>query len=293
METNYFNYTKTAFLTSAFFALCSWSDFTAQTEPTIEDKNSKAIADDTTKIKIGNITIIIDNGDSTKISEDDFNFEEEEEDEKSSFGLTGLMNVGMNGWLTADNQTAFPSAYNNMAVNYSKSRLFGFDFMLKGLDLFNKHLYVSPGLGVSWNNYHFNEKITMSTGPDTLVFMSDTITNYTKYKFRTTYLSVPLVIGTRIGNVNEKHLDFHAGIIGSFNVNSVIKQKYNVDGTNNKDKINDDFNVNPFKLEAIARLSFGAFGLYGKYSFTEQFQPNKTQAVYPFSIGVTFGNIGG
>jgi hypothetical protein len=253
----------------------------------------KKISDDTTKIKIGNITIIVDNGDSTSTDDDfDFNNEKEEEKEKS-FELMGMMNIGMNGWLTGNNQTAFPSQYTNMSLNYSKSRLFGFDFMLSGLDLFKKHVYISPGLGISWNNYHFNEKIQISTGPDTTMFVSDSITNFTKYKFRNTYLSVPLVVGFRIGNVEKKHFDIHAGVIGSFNAGSIVKQKYTTDGTNNKDKIKDDFNVNPFKLEAIARLTFGSFGIYGKYSLTEQFQPNKTQEVYPFSVGVTFGNIGG
>lgn len=258
----------------------------------LEAKKSTTFSDDTTKIKIGNITIIIDNKDTT--STDDFDFNNEKVDQKEkSFELNGMMNIGMNGWLTSNNQTLFPSQYNNMSLNYSKSRLFGFDFMLSGLDVFKKHLYVSPGLGISWNNYHFNEKIQMSTGADTTMFVSDSISNLTKYKFRTTYLSIPLVIGTRIGNVNKKHVDIHAGIIGSFNIGNIVKQKYSTDGTNQKDKIKDDFNVNPFKLEAIARLTFGSFGIYGKYSFTEQFHFNKTQAVYPFSVGVTFGNIGG
>jgi hypothetical protein len=249
------------------------------------------LKDDTTKIKIGKITIIIeDDGD------DDFDFEKEKvENEKNkkdeSLYVNTLMNIGMNGWLTSEKSTAFPSDYANMGINYSRSRMFGFDFMMGGLDLFNKHLYISPGMGISWNNYHFNEKITMSTGADTTMFMSDSVFNFTKFKFRTTYLSVPLVIGARIGNPDKKQFDIQAGVIGSFNLNNIIKQKYTVDGTNNKDKIEDDFNVNPFKLEAIARISFHTFGLYAKYSFTEQFYLGKTQAVYPFSIGVTFGGI--
>jgi hypothetical protein len=247
--------------------------------------------DDTTKIKIGKITIIIEDE-----GEDDFDFDKEKaEDEKNkkeeTLYVNTLMNIGMNGWLTATNSTAFPSEYTNMALNYSRSRMFGFDCMLGGLDLFNKHLYISPGFGISWNNYHFNEKITISTGADTTMFMSDSVFNFTKFKFRTTYFSVPLVIGARIGNPEKQHFDIHAGVIGSFNMNNIVKQKYTVDGTNNKDKIEDDFNVNPFKLEAIARISYKTFGLYAKYSFTEQFYTGKTQAVYPFSIGVTFGGI--
>jgi hypothetical protein len=286
MKTDYTPLKKLSFMSCILIGL------TISTFAQDNREKPKGFSDDTTRLKIGNITIIIDNGDSTSMDDFDFNNEKEKEKEKG-FELTGLMNIGMNGWLTGNNQTAFPSQYNNMSLNYSKSRLFGFDFMLSGLDLFNRHLYFSPGLGVSWNNYHFNEKIQISTGADTTMFMSDTITNFTKYKFRTTYLSVPLVIGVRIGNVDKKHFDIHAGVIGSFNAGSIVKQKYTTDGTNNKDKIKDDFNVNPFKLEAIARLTFGSFGIYGKYSFTEQFQPNKTQAVYPFSVGVTFGNIGG
>jgi hypothetical protein len=261
------------------------------TAPIVYFAQVNQLKDDTTKIKIGKITIIIEDD-----GEDDFDFEKEKaENEKNKkeegVYVNTLMNIGMNGWLTSENQTAFPSQYANMGINYSRSRLFGFDFMLGGLDLFNKHIYFSPGMGISWNNYHFNEKITMTTGADTTMFLTDSIYNFSKYKFRTTYLSVPIVIGARIGNPDKKQFDIHAGVIGSFNLNNIIKQKYTVDGTNNKDKIVDDFNVNPFKLEAIVRMSFGTFGLYGKYAFTEQFYDGKTQAVYPFSIGVTFGGI--
>jgi len=285
MKTDYTPLKKLSFMSCILIGL------TVSTFAQEKGQNPKRISEDTTKFKYGNITIIIDRKDTSSIDEFDFNKEKENEKEKS-FELMGLMNIGMNGWLTGNNQTAFPSQYYNMSLNYSKSRLFGFDFMLRGLDLFKKHVYFSPGIGVSWNNYHFNENIQISTGADTTMFMSDT-TNFTKYKFRTTYLSVPMVVGFRIGNVEKKHFDIQAGIIGSFNAGSIVKQKYTTNGTNNKDKIKDDFNVNPFKLEAIARLTFGSFGIYGKYSLTEQFHPNKTQVVYPFSVGVTFGNIGG
>jgi hypothetical protein len=260
-------------------------------QPVMAQTNT--INDDTTKIKFGKITIIIEDDSE---GDDDFDFENEKiENEKNAkeegIYVNTMMNIGMNGWLTSENQTAFPSQYANMGINYSRSRLFGWDFMLGGLDIFNKHVYISPGMGISWNNYHFNEKITMTTGADTTMFLTDSIFNFSKYKFRNTYLSVPIVIGARIGNPDKKQFDIHAGVIGSFNLNNIVKQKYTVDGTNNKDKIVDDFNVNPFKLEAIARISFHTFGLYAKYAFTEQFYSGKAQSVYPFSIGITFGGI--
>jgi hypothetical protein len=276
-------YILTTALISA--ALISWS------QEEIEVPSNIGVKDDTSKIKIGNITIIFNEDGADDF--EDFDSEEfgEDEDDENSVGFVGQINFGMNGWLTADNQTTFASEYQTMSLDLAKSRSFGFDFMFQGADLFNKRLFISPGFGVNWNGYKFEENITVSTGGDTTIFATDTVRIFDKYKLRATYVQVPLMLGVRLGDLSNKPFIIEGGVIGGFNIGSLVKQKYVADGTAFKDKISDDFNINPFKLEVVARLSIGELGLYGKYAVTTMFEAGKTQAVQPFSIGLTLGSI--
>ncbi|MFT7157352.1 MAG: hypothetical protein ACI8Q1_002370 [Parvicella sp.] len=278
---------KKYILTTALIsvAMLSWS------QEEIEVPSNIGIKDDTSKIKIGNITIIFNEDGADDF--EDFDSEEfgEDEDDENSVGFVGQINFGMNGWLTADNQTTFASEYQTMSLDLAKSRSFGFDFMFQGADLFNKRLFISPGFGVNWNGYKFEENITVSTGGDTTIFATDTVRIFDKYKLRATYVQVPLMLGVRLGDLSNKPFIIEGGVIGGFNIGSLVKQKYVADGTAFKDKISDDFNINPFKLEVVARLSIGELGLYGKYAVTTMFEAGKTQAVQPFSIGLTLGSI--
>jgi hypothetical protein len=253
------------------------------------DNNS----DDTTKIKIGNMTIIFgedDEGDS----EFDFDMEDDtlEGDCKPINALLEI-GLGMNGWLTPSGTTTFSSEYQNMGLQLNKSRAFSMHVVLGGLDIAKEHLFISPGFGVTWNNYHFEDKtVSISTGADSTIFMSDTTMRFDKYKLRTTYIEVPLTVGARLGNPDDFHFTIEAGIIGGLNISSVVKQRTYVNEVKFKNKVKDDFNVNPFKLDAIVKLRVNeVLGIYGRYSLTTMFEVNKTQEVYPFSIGVTFGGI--
>lgn len=254
-----------------------------------EDNN----LDDTTKIKIGNMTIIFGE-DSDENSEFDFDMEDDSaEDDSKSISAQLEMGIGMNGWLTPSGTTTFSSEYQNMGLELNRSRSFSMHMVMDGLDIAKEHLFISPGFGITWNNYHFEDKsVSISTGGDTTMFMADSNLKFDKYKLRTAYLEVPFTIGARIGNPDDTHFTLEAGVIGGINISSVVKQRAYVDDVKFKNKIKDDFNVNPFKLDAIIKLRLNnTIGLYGRYSLTTMFEVNKTQEVYPFSIGVTIGGI--
>jgi len=242
--------------------------------------------DDTTKIKIGNITIIVEN-DSTETEDYSADTDSVDLDEDDGSGLS--IDIGMNGYLSAGNTMSLPNSVQMMELDYGKSRTFALNFMHKGFEFANEHVYIKPGIGFSWNNYFFKNNVAISTGSDTTVFSLDTVTSYKKYKFRTSYIQIPIVAGLRLGDVNNKPFGIQAGIIGGYSLNNVIKQKVLNGETYYKNRIKDDFNVAPLKLEAVARLSIGGFGLFGKYNITSLFENGKAPIVYPFAIGFTFG----
>lgn len=255
-------------------------------------QDDQPVNDDTTKIKMGNMTIIFNDDD-----EDDFDFDMDDsldyDCDGSKIGFLMDMTVGMNGWLNTANSTVFSDEYSDMSLQLNRSRSFGAHVMMEGLDIFKGHAFLSPGLGITWNNYHFENKLVhLTTGNDTTIFMVDSTVEFDKYKLRATYLELPVTIGFRIGNLDKHFLSIQAGVVGGINIGSMVKQRYYINSAKYKDKIKDDFNVNPFKLDAIVKLKFNeTIGIFGRYSMTSMFEAGKTQEVYPFSVGITFGGL--
>jgi len=215
------------------------------------------------------------------------------DDDESGWAMESVFNIGANGYLY-NNQIGLPSQYQQMELDYSRSKSLGFDFMIKGMDLFNKRMYFSPGIGLDWNKYHFKDKQqSLSTQNDTVIFLVDSANSitYDKYKLRTTYIQSPVLIGFRLGNFDKKIVNIQIGAIAGYNIGAITKSKYALNGTKYKDKIRDDYNINPFKLDAVARISFGDVGLFGRYSFTSLFEDNKAPTLTPFSVGLTFGSL--
>lgn len=263
------------------------SGFAGFSQTTPEDKA------DTTIFKVGNNTAILINRtyDNLKYKYD-FGKGDSCSSKNKDSKVLFVVDVGVNGYLDDNQSLSLPSGYKLMDVKYSRSRAFGFSFMTDAFSIVKNRVYLSPGLGITWNSYHFENNINIASSSDSTVFGLDTINSNSKYKLRATFLEVPLVIGMRLGNL-KKPLGIQLGVIGGFKIGSIIKQKYQIGSAEGKARKEDDFNLNPIKLDFIARLTFDNIGFYCRYSATTLFKENKTLDVYPFSAGITIGNFGG
>lgn len=249
---------------------------------------------DTTKLKFGGTKIIIIKGgeivDSMNV-DDDFDFDidtNDFDDDSRTIGLESEFLIGANGYLTPSNGLNLPASQNLFELDYAQSRAFAMNFMLKGIDIIKDRWYISPGIGLTYNGYRFKNGLNIGTGSDTLLLTKDTVRNFSKQKLRSTYLQVPLVMGFRIGNVENKPLGIEFGVIGGYRIGSKLKEKFEADDSRYKNKIKDDFNFNPFQLSATARIGIGRFGIYANYGLTSVFQKDKAPELYPFQVGVVF-----
>lgn len=245
---------------------------------------------DTTKIKMGNSTIIIVKNHPDDEIDYDFTSQDSTHQKKScqDDNVGFHVDLGMNGYLSADKKFSLPSTQEMMELDYARSRTFAFNLTLKKADIIKDRLYFSPGLGISWNNYFFKNNISISTTGDVTTFSEDSTIAYDKYKLRATYLQVPLLLGARFGDL-KKPIGVQIGVIGGLRIRSIIKRKFTLEDAQHKDKIRSDFNLHPFKFEAVARIIVGSIGLYSKYSLTSLFDKNTPLEVYPFSFGVSLG----
>ncbi len=112
--------------------------------------------DDTTRIKIKNKTyLIIDSeDDDVTLKEDTPGYEEK--NEGVEMNLT--MDFGMNGYLTPNYSMNLPASQRLMELNSSKSTALSVNMMLKGANIVKDWFYISPGIGLTSNDYSF--KIT-------------------------------------------------------------------------------------------------------------------------------------
>lgn len=243
---------------------------------------------DTTRIKLGKSTLIFVNGvdDSKKYDFDMSECDSLEDDE--SLDATMFFDIGLNGYMAPNQSFNLPTGQSLMELDYAKSRSFSFTLALENADIIKNRLYISPGIGLTWNNYHFKNNINISTSNDSTVFISDSIIDYDKFKLRATYLQIPIVVGVRLGNLKNP-IGIQAGVVGGLRVGSMIKQKYTFDNADYKNKVKDNFNLSPFKVDLIARLTFGDTGIFASYSMTSLFENNKAPELYPFSAGITIG----
>lgn len=144
------------------------------------------------------------------------------------------------------------------------------------------------GLGFQWNNYKFDNPVSIDKTAAGIIepFLIEE-NNFKKSKLMVSYLTLPLMLEFQFpvnGSRNSMYLS--GGMIGALNLGSHTKIK----NDSSKDKDRGSFNINPFKYSAVGRIGFGDVSLYATYSFSSLFKDNKGPEMYPFSIGIALVN---
>lgn len=257
----------------------SWNESADKDTVTVivNDQRVIVITDDTVKVNLGQRDYVItDNG--VKI---------EKHDKKPKFnGHWAGFELGVNGLLNKDMKIDYPAGYDFMDLNYAKSIAVSINFFEQNINLISQRLGLVTGMGISWNNYRFSNKNTVLThdGEFNGYYDVNPARSYEKSKLVATYLRVPLMLEYQT-NSKMKANSFHisGGVVGAVKIGSHSKIVY--DGNKSKDR--NDFYINPFKVDAIAKIGWGVINLYGTYSLTELFRNNKGPVAYPFEIGIT------
>lgn len=248
----------------------------------LNDKKVLVITDDSVRVNLGQHDYVI--------SDDGVKIEKRNKQKKFNGHWAGF-DLSINGLLNSDGKIDYPESgqndtYKYMDLNYGKSIGVNINFFEQNINLIKQHLGLVTGLGMSWNNYRFSNSNTVLThnGEFGGYLDTDPARDYDKSKLVVTYLKVPLMLEYQT-NSKMKSNSFHiaGGVEGDLRLWSHSKIKYN--GNKSKDK--NDFYLNPFKLNAIARIGWGYINLFGSYSFTPLFRSDKGPDAYPFEIGVT------
>lgn len=213
----------------------------------------------------------------------EYNLNDKNEDNFHHWGGFGM---GVNGWLS-NGSTSMPKAQEYMALNYGKSLNFQLNFE-KDVHLYKNYVNLVLGLGFEWNQYEFSNKTRLN--PDSSYTYgsidSSNIYNYKKNRLKTTFVNVPVLLEFNTSKNPNKAFHIAVGAIGGYKLGSRTRQVLELKGNDIKFIKKDDYNINPFRVNAHASIGYHNFTVYANYALNPLFENGKGPELYPFTIGV-------
>ncbi len=239
---------------------------------------------DTTNISLGTKKILIIETEANKSTERDTIVKPKEYN--SEVNIEAGLDVGVNLLLTPNGSTTMPKEAEWLDLNHSRSLSWRLQVLSAQFPLHKNYIKVKTGVGFAWNSYGLKNNVTLQTRDSSAVYaITDSSIHYNKNKFRVSYVTLPLLLQF---NSDADDLKFHftAGVIGGWNMGSLIRQKWEQEGRESTYKRKDDYNINPFTLDATARIGYKNFTLFATYGLTSLFEKNKGPEVYPMTVGL-------
>lgn len=213
---------------------------------------------------------------------------EEENKSKGKFSsqfIAARFDIGLSSYIDQGSFTLSP-ANSYLERETWKSSNFGFEFFQIGYR-FSSYFKIYAGAGLDWNHMRLKSNITIQQDKPTLSYTSDAI-DYKKNRFSSQYLRIPLSVQLRTKqDKNGDKLNFVFGPEIGFLLNGKVKQ---ISSENGKAKFKDDYNLNPFRYGAFARLGYGGTGVYVKYYANDVFADGQGPTDFKnLSFGLMFG----
>ncbi|MBA3682259.1 MAG: outer membrane beta-barrel protein, partial [Bacteroidetes bacterium] len=198
--------------------------------------------------------------------------------------------MGVNGYVGSNGSITMQKATNYMDLDYGRSFNFQLNFVERHLNLYKHKVKLVTGFGLDYHSYAFNRKTNLNPNSDSLgSFASIDTTNfytYTKNKFRTTYIQVPLLVEFNTSNNPNKTFHIAFGVIGQYLISSRTKQGLEQGDFEFTKQRKDSYNLNPFSAKAHVNLGYRGFTVFGEYNLTPMFQSGKGPELHAFSAGV-------
>ncbi len=200
---------------------------------------------------------------------------------------------GLNNFTNSNYEIALSDDGKFMELNTNKSWEFALNFMEFNIPLFSRYFGLVTGMGVEWDGYEFKQNIKIQEDETTGVIVGMPVTDYDykKNKLNVTYLKVPLLFEAQIPVNHKDHRIFiNAGATLSVKARAKLKQIYDVNGNEQKDRAINDFQLNPLNYGLTARIGYRNIRLFANYSLSPLFEKNQGPELYPFSVGISLIN---
>ena len=198
---------------------------------------------------------------------------------------TNYATAQASNYLRTLNTTAGDVTRNSMRLNAGKSSNVNIWIFMKKQNISKNVLNLKYGLGLEMYNFRYDRNVSYRKDPAPFVF-NDTI-SFSKNKLYAGYITAPLMININPTPNNNNGFSLSAGISAGYLIASRNKQISNERG---KVKYKGDFDLEPFRLAAIAEVGLGPVRLYGSYSLNKLHRSSTGLDQTPFAFGIRFSN---
>jgi hypothetical protein len=178
-----------------------------------------------------------------------------------------------------------PVNQNSYRLNTGKTSNVNIWFFMQKLNVSKHVLNLKYGLGLEMYNFRYDTRLSYRKDPVPFVY-NDSI-GFSKNKLFASYLTVPLMVNINTTPDKRNGFSFSAGVSAGYLVGSRNKQ---ISGERGKQKINGNFEMEPWRLAAIGELGIGPVRLYGSYSLNKLQKDVTRLEQFPYAIGIRFSN---
>ncbi len=276
---------------------------------------------DTTSVRIGSLAVKVVDGDTTQITvgshtlvvTDDGNVSWQHCKKSEFNGHWGGFELGINSYVTPDFNTSWGSEYDYLNLKYEKSIAVNLNVYEQNISLNkSKTIGLITGLGLSWNNYRFNNTTMLSTDSSVIKGYYMKNVSVRKTKLTTMYLTVPLIFEVQTNNIKKSNrFHFGVGVVAKVRISTHTKiyfneadKEYSLEdpktgetlpityrtpnaSSRNIVKNFGSYYLQPIKLDATVRFGYGIINLFATYSINTMFQSGRGPELYPITVGIT------
>ncbi len=251
-----------------------------------EDLNDEIVkikdGKDTVRVKIGERDIMV----ITDDKKHDVDIKTERRNRSFRNNWSGI-ELGMNGFLTPDHSTTLNDDDEFLNIDYTRAISVNFNLYQQNFNLIRNNVGLVTGFGLNWNNYAFENDITLKHEKNELDYIEDDI-GYRRNRLTQIHFNVPLLLEfqtARTKKIEQFHLA--GGVIGRARIGSYTRQVYDFHGDRQKEKIRKSYHTRPFKIDATARIGWGRVNLFATYGLNTLFPSDKGPEVHPFNVGIS------
>jgi len=208
---------------------------------------------------------------------------------KNGFSIGLTLDDFYLGFATLMDNGSFTLSQKNSFLNYNQAKTSDVGFtVFKFGYRFNQNFKVSLAAGFDWTLIRLQQNIDLVPDQPTLKYRVDTVNHYSKNRFSSNYLLLPLTFELRSKEDSHgKRFHFNFGPEGGFLIDGMQKQ---ISPERGKTKNFNDFHLTRFEYGAFTKIGYGSFGIFAKYYFNDMFENSPDQqGLKNFSFGLQFG----
>jgi len=152
---------------------------------------------------------------------------------------------------------------------------------------------IVTGLGFSFNDYAFNDPVTIKKENDfgnkiIPVQIDESKSSVKKSKLHVNYITAPLLLEIKTPlRMGSSRLHISGGVIGGLYLGSHTKYKHH---NKNKEKYKSNYHISQWKYDLTGRIHFGDISVFANWTMTPLINKDKGPEVYPVMIGISFIN---